>query len=139
LTDTLGAGWRLLDEDTLGEFYLRQYLGQQLDADSAVAAAEGWGGDRYAVYENEADGALVMALRLVWDTPEDWGEFMSVYPQYLSGLLGTEDAVLESQLVCWPGVAEVICLAQLENDSLIVRAPDTVTAVAVQEAIVNQP
>ncbi|MCP4428849.1 MAG: hypothetical protein GY803_30555, partial [Chloroflexi bacterium] len=46
LTDTLGAGWRLLDEDTLGEFYLRQYLGQQLDADSAVAAAEGWGGDR---------------------------------------------------------------------------------------------
>ena len=64
LTDTLGVGWELLEDDILGEFFLREYLDQQLAAAVAERAAEGWGGDRYAVYWNEATGGLVMALRL---------------------------------------------------------------------------
>ncbi len=139
LTDTLGSDWRLLDEDTFGEFYLRQYLGQQLDAASVDLAATGWGGDRYAVYESEANGDLAMALRLAWDTPEDWGEFMSLFPEYLREFTGVADPILQADLACWPGEADVICLAQLGDESLIVRAPDATTAVAVKKAIVNQP
>jgi hypothetical protein len=139
LTDTLGSGWQLLNEDIFGEFYLRQYLEQQLDAASVDLAATGWGGDRYAVYENKADGTVAMALRLAWDTPEDWGEFMSLFPEYLRMLTGVDDPVLEADLACWPGEVDVICLAQLGDESLIVRAPDAATAVSIKKAIVNQP
>jgi hypothetical protein len=67
LADTLGDGWKLVDEDILGEFFLREYLDQQLATTLARRVAEGWGGDRYAVYWNEDESALVMAFRLVWD------------------------------------------------------------------------
>lgn len=134
LTDTLGAGWELIDEDILGEFYLRQYLIQQLPAAAVDRAATGWGGDRYAVYWNEADGALVMALRLAWDSPEDALEFAEAYPGYPAGLF---DAPAEAQAdgsTCWQGT-DVICFLQLEGESLIVRAPDTATATRVMAAI----
>ena len=49
LDDTLGTGWMLLDGDILGEFYLRQYLAQQLPSATVNRAATGWGGDRYIV------------------------------------------------------------------------------------------
>ena len=39
LTDTLGSGWRLVDEDTLGEFYTRLHLAQQLESDVAASAS----------------------------------------------------------------------------------------------------
>lgn len=134
LTDTLGAGWELIDEDILGEFYLRQYLGQQLPAAAVDRAATGWGGDRYAVYWNAADEALVMALRLVWDTPADALEFAAAYPDYPAALF---DAAAETQpdgSACWQG-ADVICFRQLEGESLVVRAPDAATAARVMTAI----
>lgn len=134
LTDTLGAGWELIDEDILGEFYLRQYLVQQLPAAAVDRAATGWGGDRYAVYWNEADGALVMALRLAWDSPEDALEFAEAYPDYPAGLF---DAAAEPQAdgsTCWQGT-DVICFLQLEGESFIVRAPDKASATRVMAAI----
>ncbi|NIT57160.1 MAG: hypothetical protein GWN00_13275, partial [Aliifodinibius sp.] len=68
LTDTLGVGWQRLDEDTLGEFYLREYLAQQLEGGLVESAASGWGGDRYTVYWNDEAEEIVMVLKLVWDT-----------------------------------------------------------------------
>ncbi len=131
LTNTLGTGWQLVDEDTFGEFYLRQYLGQQLDESGVEMAAAGWGGDRYAVYENEVDGTLVMLLRLAWDSAADRAEFNAIYPQYAAYLLATSDEIDQDGLLCWPGSADVICLAPLEADSLVIRAPDVDTAVRV--------
>ncbi|KPK10021.1 MAG: hypothetical protein AMJ56_09255, partial [Anaerolineae bacterium SG8_19] len=63
LTDTLGIGWTRLEEATLGEFLLREYLGQQLDETEVETAATGWGGDRYAVYWHQDNEELVMVLR----------------------------------------------------------------------------
>jgi hypothetical protein len=135
LTETLGAGWELIDEDTLGEFYLREYLDQQLSIILARRVAEGWGGDRYAVYWNEADSALVMALRVAWDTPEDATEFGDAYPQYVEGLFGNgpHDAPGDGSR-CWSG-EDVVCLFIEEIESFVVRAPDMATAQAVMAAI----
>ncbi len=134
LTDTLGAGWELVDEDIMGEFYLRQYLAQQLPASAVGRAATGWGGDRYAVYHNAAAGGLVMALRLVWDTPADALEFAAAYADYPAALLGVVATPQPDGGNCWV-VDEVICLAQVESESFIVRAPDEATAAAVMAAI----
>ena len=134
LTATLGAGWELVDEDIMGEFYLRQYLAQQLPASAVGRAAAGWGGDRYAVYHNAAAGALVMALRLVWDTPADAQEFAAAYADYPAALLGVVATPQPDGGNCWVA-DEVICLAQVESESFIVRAPDEATAAAVMAAI----
>jgi hypothetical protein len=135
LTDTLGAGWELLDEDILGEFYLREYLAQQLPAASVEQAATGWGGDRYAVYWNAADEALVMILRLVWDAPEDALEFADSYPAYPTALFDAEGQLQPDGSTCWPGDDDVICFLQVDGESLVVRAPDVVMAAAVLAAL----
>ena len=134
LTDTLGVGWELLEDDILGEFFLREYLDQQLAAAVAERAAEGWGGDRYAVYWNEATGGLVMALRLVWDTAEDATEFAAEYPDYPAGLLGVVAQPQPDGSACWVH-GEAICFLQAGAESWVVRAPDTATAAAVLAAL----
>jgi hypothetical protein len=120
-----------LEEDTFGEFYLRQYLTQQLDENSVEVAASGWGGDQYAVYRHEADEALVMVLRLAWDSAQDQAEFEAIYPQYPAYLFETADETRLEGLECIAGGNDVICLGRIEDDSLIVRAPDEDTAVLI--------
>lgn len=134
LEDTLGAGWMLLDEDILGEFYLRQYLAQQLPGVTVNRAATGWGGDRYAVYWNEATDEMVMALRLVWDTPEDAQEFAAAYPDYPAALFQTEAETQPDGSACWTG-DDVICFQQRAGEALIVRAPDVPIALFVLQVI----
>ena len=134
LTDTLGAGWRQVDEDILGEFFLREYLDQQLPAAAVDRAATGWGGDRYAVYWNEDTRDLVMALQLVWDTPEDAAEFAAAYPDYPAALYDAAAQAQPDGRTCWTG-DDVICFLQVEGTSFVVRAPDGATAAAVLTAM----
>ncbi len=130
LTDTLGAGWALIDEDILGEFHLREYLDQRLPTMTAARAAAGWGGDRYVVFWNEATDSLVMALRLVWDTPNDALEFAEAYPAYAAALTNANGAPQPDGSTCWRG-SDVICFLQAGGESLVVRAPNVATAAAV--------
>lgn len=134
LTTTLGAGWELLDEDILGEFYLRQYLDQQLPTATVDRVATGWGGDRYNVYWNAAEGALAMALRLVWDTPADALEFAQAYPDYPAALFEVEAETQPDASLCWTG-DDAICFLQIEGESLVTRAPDAATALALLQAM----
>ncbi|MFQ5398728.1 MAG: Ig-like domain-containing protein [Anaerolineae bacterium] len=129
LTDTLGEGWEFVEEDVLGEFFLREYLGQQLDAEQVDLASTGWGGDRYAVYWNEAEQSAAMLLRIVWDTSVDGTEFAALYPNYPDGLLGVESARESDGGKCWQGEM-AICLYHRGDESLIVRAPSLGTAAA---------
>jgi len=122
--------------DIMGEFFLRQYLDQQLPASVAERAAMGWGGDRYAVYWNEATGELVLALRLVWDTATDAAEFADAYADYPRGLLGVEPQEQADGSTCWLR-GEAICFLQAEGESWIVRAPDVDIAGAVLAALVG--
>lgn len=135
LTATLGVGWEQLDEDVLGEFYLREYLAQRLNAAEVERAATGWGGDRYAVYWNEANEQLVMALKLVWDTAEDAAEFAEIYPTYPADLFGSEGTVQPDGGECWDSSQETICFYDDGSISLILRAPDLAQAATVAAAL----
>lgn len=135
LTDTLGLGWQQLDEDILGEFYLREYLGQQLNSEDVAAAATGWGGDRYAVYWHEADGRLAMVLRHVWDTIADSEEFAALYAEYPALLFGSSAEDQDGGGRCWSGPGDLICLYQSGDETIIVRAPDQTLVTAVVEAL----
>lgn len=123
LTDTLGAGWRLMDEDSLGEFLLRVILEGQIDPDEASAAAEGWGGDRYAVYYHEAQAQTALALHTVWDTQADATEFVDAYTQYARARFGGQAGEQRPGQRCWTGSASGQCLLFRSNKALIVFGP----------------
>ena len=82
LTSELGEGWQLQASNTLGEFLLSNYLDTQLSRSEAKDAAAGWGGDRWALYSDGADGMLLL-LVIEWDAPEELDEFFAAYVEWL--------------------------------------------------------
>jgi hypothetical protein len=136
--DAIGADWRLIDEDSFGEFYLRQYLHQQLEVEQVEEAAAGWGGGSYVVYQNELDQDLLMMLRLAWDEPLDNAEFAAAYADYLRSLLDADGQRQSDGGLCWQD-GQVFCLYLFDNESLVVRAPDLATASTIAEIQQNAP
>lgn len=77
---SLGADWLERERDVMGELGIRVLLKTWLDEtrlepEKAAAAAAGWGGDCYALYENTATDATCLLWRLAWDTESDAAEF----------------------------------------------------------------
>ncbi|MGH2537588.1 MAG: hypothetical protein ACRDHL_09365 [Candidatus Promineifilaceae bacterium] len=133
LTDTLGSGWAQIDEDSLGEFYLRQYLGQQLDDEAVETAATGWGGDRYRAYWNEGQGQLALALRQTWDSAGDRDEFAAGLTAYQEARTGAAGAAGADGGLCWTA-GDVVCLYLPGEASLLVRAPSRELAAQIAAA-----
>jgi len=76
----LGKGWTRLDTDVNGEWsyflILDEFLRAEKESQQAVA---GWGGDRFALYENRATRQIFLAQLTVWDTEKDAVEFFDAY------------------------------------------------------------
>jgi hypothetical protein len=81
-------GWTLGNDNVLGEFYLRQFLGQELSTRDLNPIATGWGGDRYHIYTGELGDVLV--IKFAWDTPEDAQEFSDGIALYAERRFGVE-------------------------------------------------
>jgi|GEM_PF-1675735 len=132
--DPLGEdfeNWRLVGEDVLGEYQLRQHLqALGLATNQIDQAATGWGGGRYVVYQNENNGDLILQLRLAWDTPEDSSEFAATYGTLLSQRYDSQGVALPGGDLCWEG-EDATCLLTPAGDILIVRGPDLETVNAI--------
>jgi hypothetical protein len=63
----------------LGEFVTRLVLGTRLDADAAARAAEGWDGDRVALYAG--DGGELLVWLSAWDSEQEAAEFAAALRQ----------------------------------------------------------
>lgn len=136
LDDSLGQGWRLVEEDTFGEFLLRQHLGRQpLTVGQIDLASNGWGGGRYAVYQGQDVDIPLVIIRLAWDSPEDANQFSEVYSDYLARRFGDDESSLEGGR-CWQADG-VGCLFQVGTDSLVVRAPTLELAQVAAEPQLN--
>ena len=140
LAVALGEGWSETGQDTLGEFLLASYLATHAEqtADGLAAAsvaAAGWGGDRLALWEH-ADGGLVLAWRLVWDTEEDAAEF-HLAARAAMGAQSDADwrpaSAGDGELLDLPG--RVVRLAPGPTHTLALFAPDTDTLSAAWAAL----
>ena len=78
---SLGTGWSVGLEDTLGEFQLEILLRDAAGASGSSAAAAGWGGDRVA-YLQGPDGANATVIDTAWDTDADATEFSTALEGY---------------------------------------------------------
>ena len=80
IAKALGKGWRRIDYDVNGEWNCYQLLAEYLPStEEAERAAAGWGGDRYAVYEQAQTGRVFIAQATAWDTEQDAREFFDAY------------------------------------------------------------
>ncbi len=78
LAEQLGDAWTSLGSDTLGELQMSILFERHSTGD---AAAAGWDGDRYEVYER-ADGQLGLTWFTTWDSPQDAAEFADQVSRY---------------------------------------------------------
>ncbi len=124
LTDTLGSGWRLADEDTLGEFQTQVYLSQRLDRETADVASAGWDGDRYAVYINGDDEVLVLST--VWDSTADQNEFAAAYAEYAQSKYG-QQGKRNGDVILWETPDQTAYLGWNGTKTLIILGPDRAT------------
>jgi hypothetical protein len=101
---SLGKGWRMADHDVEGEWGFYLLLDEFLQsADASRKAAEGWGGDRYALFlgPNRATD-VVVAHKTVWDTEADAGEFFDAYVRRTTKRYGVEPSeVADSGRQLW--------------------------------------
>jgi hypothetical protein len=75
-------GGKLLNEGVLGEMLIATLVGEP----DGAAAAAGWGGDLYQVFDLE--GRTLVVWRSVWDSPQDAAEFRSALERRLQADLG---------------------------------------------------
>jgi hypothetical protein len=81
-------------EGRLGELLIRVLLSGGASDATAATAAEGWGGDSYAVYADSGSYALVW--RSVWDTRTDAREFEASLAAHMDARLGGADYGIEA-------------------------------------------
>ncbi|MEK6299548.1 MAG: hypothetical protein AABO41_02405 [Acidobacteriota bacterium] len=79
LLAALGKDWKQDDDDVNGEFGYQVVLAEFIPKLEARGAAAGWGGDRYALFENKTSGATVLVEYTAWDTATDAKEFYDAY------------------------------------------------------------
>ncbi len=79
------AGWREIGRNVVGELQLGILLRKQ----SGKRVAEGWDGDRYAVFEGP-DGKLGLVWLVTWDAERDARVFAKAYARFQSGKIGQE-------------------------------------------------
>ena len=77
------ADWKLLEENTLGEFGVNEVLKQLLDENRAELLSPAWKGDRYAVFDDAKSKFNPLVFRLALDNPDDAARFFGQYSEAL--------------------------------------------------------
>jgi hypothetical protein len=151
-TTALGAGWRVVDEDTLGELQtavlladfepgegFNEITGDIALPESARNAAAGWDGDRFALWEDGDGEREALVWRSVWDTPQDARAFSRALAQFGNGRWNSffngespDDVALVT-----PEIAARILLDG--QQVLYVQAPDLTLADAALAALQTAP
>jgi hypothetical protein len=140
--NVLGSEWKEVDRGVLGEWYTYLTLAHgldpqsRLDADTASSAAEGWGGDAYAVYYDAGTQQTVMVLKTVWDSSQDAEEFASSFVTYATERFG-KSASQKNASVTWSGTESFTGIFTQGSQTIWVFAPDSQTALSIESLVLN--
>jgi hypothetical protein len=106
----------------LGEFYIREWLGTQIDDEMMTnRAAAGWGGDAFNIYDNAA-GEFALEVRIAWDNEDETEEFAQTFDEFMQSRLPDGTGSM-GDATCYTGEV-TICLAKVDTTVIdIVIAP----------------
>lgn len=136
LAEKLGAGWKQAASSTFGEFGLQNLLLLGVtDRTTVKSGADGWGGDRWALYSRE-DGAGLVVLATAWDSQAEARQFWEVLLRSLDSRSGGRlrpDTALN--FVTWEQGGRTL-RARLSGDRVtIVMSTDAAAAEAAAQAL----
>ncbi len=125
----LAGDWRRVISDRLGEWKTYLLLGYgadlaaQLDDSTAQVAADGWGGDSYQVYYNEALDQIALVAEWAWDTQTDANSFAAAMLDYQAARF-RGGSVAHPAGDCWESNEQVSCIFTSGSRTLWLLAPD---------------
>lgn len=120
LQPALGASWKRLDTNVNGEFGYQIVLAEFIGKSAARSAAKGWGGDRYVLYENQKNRAILLAQHTTWDTPEDAKEFFNAYCQRTEKRYKLTPAASPASPSCVYETAEGLVAIELRASDVVI-------------------
>ncbi len=133
ISSILGAGWREVSRNQMGEWDTYLVLARGVDANArlsdstAESAAAGWGGDEYLVLHNDATDATVFVMKTVWDTPKDATEFNTSFEKYANARFGVR-ADPQGDSLTWSYSVGYTSMLLSGSTSIWITAPDAATA-----------
>ncbi|HEX3376938.1 MAG TPA: hypothetical protein VHS29_08765 [Candidatus Acidoferrales bacterium] len=77
------SDWKKLDENDMGEFGVQEILKQYLPKPRSVAIAATWGGDRYAIFENQKNKRTMLEFHIRLANEGDAARFFGAYSEVL--------------------------------------------------------
>jgi hypothetical protein len=108
LSGRLGGGWRSGVELSFGELDARLLLQSELAVTAAEAAAAGWDGGRLRTFQR--GGSTALALRTVWDSSAEAGQFCDAMRGWASGRFGASTQAAGGRRWSGPGQrAALLC------------------------------
>ncbi|HEX5828475.1 MAG TPA: hypothetical protein VFY23_13200 [Candidatus Limnocylindrales bacterium] len=110
---SLGTGWEIALEDTIGEYQLGILVGDAAGGANATEAAAGWGGDRVA-WVTGPDGANAAILDTRWDTDADAAEFSAALAGYVAKLQAAD----RTAAILQPAPDRVVVISADGDDTL---------------------
>lgn len=113
--------WKQVDADVNGEFGYQVLLAEFIGKDRAQSAAAGWGGDRYALYENSRTGALMIAIYTTWDSEQDAKEFFTAYSQRTQKRYKTDAAESSASRVVFNTAEGLVAIEMRGADVVILE------------------
>lgn len=136
LADDLGSSWREIERNVLGEWYTRLMLEAQLAPEVAAAAAEGWEGDIYLVFRQEAPtaGGSALVLITLWDGVGEAQEAFAALREY--GDLRFGPGRVESGRAEWQGGFGLARLVRVSDQTLWILGPDAAAVEALEAGVV---
>lgn len=128
LAQQLPEGWKLLDENVLGEFGLLSLLKQHLGEPTARRLAPAWDGDRYAIAEHASTRQILLVFR-VRLSGEEAKEFFRQYAELLQRRYATRQNEWRSTnfLAFDAGEEGSVFLYCIANECLSVEGTDRTT------------
>ena len=142
LSNTLGRELREIDRGVMGEWYTYLILARgagttfQLAEDQAKPAAEGWGGDGYVVYWDEAASQPVVVMLTTWDTTDDAAEFSAAFQDYAAARWGKALPGATANQSSWESSADGTSIFQHSGkETLWVIAPSADDAQLILESL----
>ncbi len=139
LSSVLGRTWSLFDQNIMGELYTYFILGLSYDEayrlpeDQAKSAAEGWGGDAYAIYLNEDTDEVIFLLDMVWDTAADADQFATAFTNYAGARWSYVGQTIANQPTWQGGEGTVILLHEDERTLWVIAPTDELAEIILLE------
>jgi len=126
------------DNDVEGEWGYYLLLDEYLNSgDVSKRAAEGWGGDRYALFTGPGAADVLVAQKSVWDTEQDAREFFEAYASRTTKRYGVEPSeAAEPGRRVWQTKEGGVCVELTGKTVLVVEGvPEGVDAKALVRAL----